>query len=118
MSTDDQWRGVAHRRNDPARARSVHEFRAFDRMAEALREAEQERLAEHARRVRGPGADRLRSLTPALRSAVSALDVLARRLAIPRGGSADRLAPGSSGSPWPIKTMTMPNHREASESEG
>jgi hypothetical protein len=95
MAIEDQWRGVAPPRADSANAWSLLEYRAQDRMAQLLNEADQRRLARLAREPRRSGRQEPRSgVRPAnILAAVSALVSFARRMVnLRRGSDASRAA--------------------------
>lgn len=84
----DQSRAVSQRTEHAAGARTWSEFRALDRVAEILRDSEQERLGL-ARRARRPGSERPRpAIMPAVRSAAaSILSFFGRRSIFAGAGS-------------------------------
>jgi len=86
MPIDDQWRSATAPSATYADAWSLLEFHAHRRMAERLYEAEHERLAGLARKVR-PGGSRLVRVAAGrriLRSALSLFAAFARHLVIAR----------------------------------
>lgn len=89
MPTRDQSRAVSQRTEHAAGARTWSEFRAVDRVAEILRDSEQERLVGLARRARRPGSERPRpAIMPAVRSAAaSILSFFGRRSIFAGAGS-------------------------------
>jgi hypothetical protein len=87
MPTRDQSRGVAERTEHAADARTWSQFRTIDRVAEMLRESEQERLVGLARRARRSGSERPGpAIIHTVRStAASILSFVRRRSIVPRG---------------------------------
>jgi hypothetical protein len=89
MSNEDRRRESAWPGAHPASAWSLLSLHANHRMAELLEEAERARIASRARSGRHTASEPRRPVARPwlLRSALSALAVVARRLAIPRPGS-------------------------------
>lgn len=86
MSHDDQQRRAALPGVHPASAWSLLGYHADHRMTELRAEAERERIAGLARGMRraGSGPQRIVARPGPIRSALSALSIVARRLAVPR----------------------------------
>jgi hypothetical protein len=97
MPTRDQTRGVAQRTEHAADPRTWSEFWTVDRVAEMLRESEQERLARLARHARRPGSERpMPPIIYAVRStAASILGFVRRRSIVPRAGGSPGWVPSS-----------------------